>query len=98
MRWVWRYLLPITVALICLSPIGLITWASLFAERHGCRLNEGSVNPCVVNGVDYGERLYSAFVSGWYLLVTGPVALACLGLALAFALGDWLKARKNRKQ
>ncbi len=70
------------VLLVSLTPVVAVIWASRFAARHGCDLHEGFVNPCVVNGTDWGQTLYTAFVSGWFMLVTLPVAaLAALGLA-----------------
>jgi len=45
-------------------------------------VDEGSVHPCVINGKDYGQLLYTLGVMGWLMLVTLPAG------AFAFAL--WL--------
>ena len=75
-------ILLILVLLASLTPLFAVIWASWFAARHGCTLHEGFTNPCVVHGHDWGETLYTAFVSGWFMLITLPVAaLAALGLA-----------------
>ena len=84
-------------SLLCLAPLFGILWSSWFAERHGCTLHEGFVNPCVVNGTDHGPTLYSAFVSGWFLMLTGPIALVLLGILIALVLLDWLNRRKRRR-
>lgn len=84
--------------LACLAPLGAILWSSAFAERHGCTLHEGFANPCVVDGVDHGERLYSAFVSGWFLLATGPLALILLGVLIGLVLNDALNRRRARRK
>jgi len=52
------------------------------ANAHGCKVDEGSVHPCMVNGQDYGQLLYTLGVLGWLMLVTIP------GGAFAFAI--WL--------
>lgn len=71
-----------TLLLASLAPLVAVIWASWFADRHGCTLHEGFANPCIVNGQDWGDTLYTAFVSGWFMLITLPVALlAAAGLA-----------------
>jgi len=54
----------------------------LIANAHGCRVDEGSVHPCLINGKDYGQLLYTLGVMGWLMLVTIP------GGAVAFII--WL--------
>ena len=29
------------------------------ANSHGCKVDEGSVHPCIINGKDYGQLLYT---------------------------------------
>jgi len=45
-------------------------------------VDEGSVHPCMINGKNYGQLLYTLGVMGWLMLVTLPAG------ALAFVL--WL--------
>jgi hypothetical protein len=43
------------------------------------RSTKGSVHPCIVEGKDYGQLLYTLGVLGWLMLVTIPAgALALL--------------------
>ena len=44
----------------------------VIANAHGCRVDEGSVHPCVINGKDYGQLLYTLGVMGWFMLLTLP--------------------------
>ncbi|MBR9651199.1 hypothetical protein [Thalassovita aquimarina] len=84
-----RTLLISIVLLISLAPAISMFWASWFAERHDCVLHEGYVNPCIVGGKDWGETLYTAFVMGWLMMLTLPVAatiLLVLTLKAAFNL------------
>lgn len=73
MTWL-RYAVVAFGCLVCLSPVMAVYMSERFARRHGCVVHEGFSSPCIVNGVDYGDRLHAAFVSGWLMLVTLPVA------------------------
>lgn len=68
------------VLLVLLAPVASPLLAVAIASARGCRLNEGSVNSCVILGVDWGEALYTMFVLGWLALATLPfAALVALG-------------------
>lgn len=67
------------IGLVAMAPIGSVMVASLVANANGCRVDEGSVHPCMVGGKDYGEMLYTLGVLGWLMLITLPLgALAGL--------------------
>lgn len=84
--------------LLCLSPLLAVFWASDFAERHGCDLHEGFVNSCMVDGTDWGETLYTAFVSGWLMLLTLPVAGILAIVLLVSALYDLIRILRARNR
>lgn len=67
---------------VALAPIGSVVLCSWIAQAHGCRVDEGSVHPCVIGGKDRGELLYTMGVLGWLMLITLPAG------ALAFFI--WL--------
>jgi hypothetical protein len=52
------------------------------ANAYGCKVDEGSTHPCMINGNNYGQLLYTLGVLGWLMLVTLPVGL--------FAFVFWL--------
>ena len=56
------------------------------ANAYGCKVDEGSVHPCVINGHDYGELLYSLGVMGWFMLVTIPGGLVAFVSWLIFLI------------
>ncbi|MEH7828461.1 hypothetical protein [Gemmobacter denitrificans] len=92
----WVYGILILGLILCFSPLLAVIWAVNFAARHGCDLHEGGINPCLVDGADWGETLYTAFVSGWFMLLTLPVA-GILGIVLlAFALYDLIRTLRAR--
>ena len=97
MKFRWIYVILTGVIAVCLYPAYLVLWSSNFAAEYGCELHEGFTNPCVVDGVDYAEQLYTAFVSGWFLLVTLPVAALCLLVMGVIAVRDILKAMRTQR-
>jgi len=84
---VWIYALALVVILVfALWPQASVAIASYLAEANGYELNEGSINPCVVNGSDIGPGLYTAFVLGWFMLATIPIGAVALVVWLGVLL------------
>lgn len=83
--------------LVCLTPLFGVLWSSWFADRHGCILHEGFVNPCIVNGVDRGPDLYSAFVMGWFMLLTLPIGAGIALVLLVMALVDLVRLLRGKR-
>jgi hypothetical protein len=84
------------IVLIGSAPIISTAIAGSVATAHGCDLDEGSIHPCLINGVDYGETLYSMGVLGWFMLVSIPIA-AALFVVYLVVLGIILLVRVLRK-
>ena len=84
----------VAIALFGLWPIFSVLLTSTLAETYGCIVDEGSVHPCMIGGVDWGEALYAMGVMGWFMLLTLPAA-AFAGMVWMVALlvhfGLWLK-------
>jgi hypothetical protein len=93
--WILYWLVLVLIILIGLAPIGSVVACSTIANIYGCKVDEGSVHPCIINGKDYGQLLYTLGVLGWLMLLTLPAG------ALAFVV--WLivlvlhRARWKRK-
>ena len=49
----------------------------------GCQLDEGSVHPCIIFGIDFGGVLYALGMGFWLIFLTLPTGLIMLAL-LAF--------------
>ena len=77
--WIY-WLLFFLIILLMISPIIPVSISSSIAERNGCVVHEGFVNPCIIDGVDQGEMLYQMGMMGWFFLATAPLGL--LGLAI----------------
>ena len=50
------------------APIGSVMLCGAIANAYGCKVDEGSVHPCIINGQDYGHLLYTLGVLGWLML------------------------------
>jgi len=75
--WIYWVLLALILA-FTLWPIGSVMIAGSIAEANGCDLDEGSIHPCLIDGVDWGPDLYTFGVLGWFMLATLPLG----GIAL----------------
>src|ERR1700750_1419707 len=76
--WLCYMLALLVIAAFAFAPIGSVMLCAAIANAYGCKVDEGSVHPCIINGHDYGWPLYSLGVMGWVMLLTisgGPVAV-----------------------
>src|ERR1700757_3281146 len=80
--WILYGVALVLIVLFAFAPIGSVMLCALIANAFGCKVDEGSVHPCIINGHDYGHLLYSLGVLGWLMLVTLPCGL--------FAFVVWL--------
>jgi hypothetical protein len=80
--WIFYWIVLVFIVLFAFAPVGSVMTCAWIANSHGCQVDEGSVHPCVINGKDYGQLLYTLGVLGWLMLVTIPGGL--------FAFVVWL--------
>jgi len=64
--------------------------AGVIAAICGCRLDEGSVHPCIVFGNDIGRFLYEISLIGFIAMGTFPTGIFAL---IVFALVVWWSNR-----
>jgi hypothetical protein len=76
--WVAYLIVLFAILAVALAPMGSVVACGLIANTLGCRVDEGSVHPCVIGGKDYGQLLYTLGVLGWLMLVTLPAGLLAL--------------------
>lgn len=70
----WVYWTALVFILIfAFWPVATLLSASMIAEAHGCLVDEGSVHPCLIGGVDWGTNLSTLAVLGWLMLATIPL-------------------------
>jgi hypothetical protein len=92
--WFWYLLALFVIVAFAFAPIGSVMVCAAIANAYGCKVDEGSVHPCVINGHDYGELLYSLGVMGWFMLVTIPgglIAFVCWLIFLILHRTAWRK-------
>jgi hypothetical protein len=90
--WIIYWIFLFLILAVMLSPVGSVVACGWFANAHGCKVDEGSVHPCIVGGKDYGQLLYTLGVLGWLMLVTipaGALALAIWVVILILHLSAW---------
>jgi hypothetical protein len=80
--WIVYWIFLVLIVVFAFAPVGSVMACAWIANTHGCKVDEGSVHPCVIGGKDYGHLLYSLGVLGWLMLVTLPAGL--------FAFVFWL--------
>ena len=73
-----RFLPPLTLLFIGLLPLFSVLFTAAMASAFDCRVDEGSVHPCIVAGIDIGGLLYTTGVMGWLMLVSLPLAALAL--------------------
>jgi hypothetical protein len=66
------------IVLVAVAPLISVLISGVIAGVLGCELDEGSLHPCPLLGVDLGEILYVMFVLGWFALVTLPLGAVAL--------------------
>ncbi|MCK0169642.1 hypothetical protein MWU53_01075 [Aliiroseovarius sp. S1123] len=82
--------------ILCLIPVLGVILSSSFADWRGCTLHEGFENPCVFLGFDFGGVLYAGFVSGWFMLITLPIALVLLVALLIVAVFHLISYQRKK--
>ena len=93
--WLWYWLALFVIAAFAFAPIGSVLLCAAIANAYGCKVDEGSVHPCIINGYDYGELLYSLGVMGWFMLVTIPGGLVAFAGWLIFLILHRIAWRKR---
>jgi hypothetical protein len=76
----------VLIVLLAGAPLIVAIGAGTYAEAYGCVLNEGFVNPCIVDGSDVGHTLYDLGMIGWFGSVTIPFG----ALALIVLIVVWI--------
>jgi hypothetical protein len=85
-RIIIHTLIILFILLIGASPLISALVAGTIAEANGCQLDEGSIHPCVINGTDQGETLYTFGMLGWFAIGTIPLALGVAAIYLVIVI------------
>jgi len=96
--WVIHLFVLLAIILCTMSPFFGVAYAGSVAEKNGCELDEGSIHPCIVKGVDRGADLYSLGMLGWLGIATLPLGLAAAVLYILIVLIVYLVMRYRKKK
>ena len=99
MRWILIHtLVVILILLLGASPVIVAIIAGTIADANGCTLHEGFVNPCVINGKDWGQDLYALGMLGFFAIGTIPIALtvAAIYLVSVIVVAIILRSRRSK--
>jgi hypothetical protein len=91
-------LVLVLILLIAFSPFLVAMIAGSIASANGCRLDEGNIHPCIVNGQDIGQTLYTLGMMGWFAIATIPLGLAAAGIYLVGVILFYLFSRLYRRK
>jgi hypothetical protein len=93
--WLVYWLVLLLILILAVLPLVSALAAGAVASANGCALDEGSIHPCLIGGVDRGELLYQLGVLGWLMLATIPLgAVGAVVWAIVLAIH---RARFNRR-
>lgn len=83
-RFPWPIYITILAVILGLAllPVVLTLIGSTLASANGCALDEGSVHPCIIGGVDRGELVYTLGMMGWLMLASLPLGVIAVGIWL----------------
>ncbi len=94
-KWIVMWIVLAVILIVTVAPLVSALTAGWIASANGCALDEGSVHPCLVNGTDIGETLYTFGVLGWLMLATIP--LGALGVLVWVIVAVIMLASGKRK-
>jgi hypothetical protein len=82
------------IVLWMIWPLVPVMFAGIVATSCGCKVDEGSVHPCIVLGKDIGELLYGMSMMGWFAIGTFPSGMIALAI---FSVIVWRRNRSAAK-
>lgn len=93
--WIIHAIILLIIAAIGIGPWIAVAYAGSVAEANGCALHEGSPQPCIVNGVDRGQELYTYGMMGWIGVATCPLAIIALLIYGVVLFLMWIWKRRE---
>jgi hypothetical protein len=94
--WLFAILGVVVIVLVAAAPLISALIAGSIASANDCRIDEGSIHTCMVNGRDLGPSLYSMGVFGWLMIATIPIGLVVLVVYLVIMLIVWILLRRRK--
>ena len=95
--WIFGILGLVVIVIFTTAPLISALIAGSIATANDCRLDEGSIHTCVVNGRDLGPTLYSMGVFGWLMIATIPIGLVVFAVYLVIMVIVGIILNRRRK-
>jgi hypothetical protein len=73
--WPLYWVLFALIGIIGILPLFTTIFAAAISDANGCTISESLLNPCIINGQDWGYWLQFGGMSFLYIFVTFPAAL-----------------------
>jgi hypothetical protein len=94
----WIYITSFfVIVLFALLPLITTLIAVGIAQANDCRVDESSVHPCIINGVDHGADLQAAANSFWLTFISVPAAFLLFIVWLVVFIIHLMRSGRNRK-
>jgi hypothetical protein len=97
-RIILHTLVILFILLVGAAPLISTMIAGTIAEANGCTLHEGFANPCIINGEDWGQDLYTFGVLGWLAIGTIPIAVGVAAIYLLIVIIIAIVQAANRRK
>jgi hypothetical protein len=97
-RIIIHILVVLFILLLGASPFIATMIAGTIADANGCVLHEGFVNPCIINGEDRGDDLYTIGMLGFFAIGTIPLAvMVAVGYILIIVIIAIIQSARRRR-
>ncbi len=92
MTWLRR--LVFVALFVLFIPFFIMLPIAGISEIFGCTISEGG-GTCLILGADFGPSLSALSVSGWFMLITLPIAACVFVLRLLVEIVVWMRAARR---
>lgn len=80
------WVLFVVIGIVSFLPLLTTIFSVAIANAYDCNVSESVLNPCIIDGTDWGRELQFGGISFWYVLVTWPLGFVLFLIWLAVLL------------
>ena len=95
----WIYITSfLVIVVIAMLPLLITIVAIAVANAYGCQVDESSVHPCIIGGIDHGADLQAASMMFWFFFMSVPLAFVLFLIWLVIFIIHLTRANAARKR
>ena len=95
----WIYITTFfVIVVVALLPLLITIVAIAVANAYGCQVDESSVHPCIIGGIDHGADLQAGAMMFWFFLFSVPLAFVLFVVWLIVFIIHLVAASNARKR